>query len=288
MNRNKAWIDIFLCQIKRFGNLRALMRTAPKKVSAYVPCYNEWAAIRPAVESILDQVTPAAEVFVLDDGSTDDSGQIGGVRVVRLECNQGRGAARARAMQEARFELVLGCDASLMLDRYFLSSALPWFDDECVAAVFGWIKEAGSATVANRWRGRHLFRSDLLRTVSRDAALASGCFVVRKSAVESVGGFNATLRHGEDGDLGRRLRDAGYSVVFDPSLFACSVGSNTVCEVLERYTRWNTPDGMGMRDYLRQLNYALKVMVAADLKAGDAAAALVSLLCPHYQFWTRR
>ncbi|HMD43742.1 MAG TPA: glycosyltransferase, partial [Candidatus Acidoferrum sp.] len=65
------------------------MRTAPKKVSAYVPCYNEWAAIGRAVESILDQVTPAAEVFVLDDGSTDDAGQIGGVRAVRLECNQG-------------------------------------------------------------------------------------------------------------------------------------------------------------------------------------------------------
>lgn len=264
------------------------MQTALKKVSAYVPCYNERSAIRAAVESILDQVTPAGEVFVLDDGSRDGSGQIGDVRIVRLEVNQGRGVARARAMKEARFELVLGCDASLVLDREFLSRALPWFDDDRVAAVFGWIKEGGSATVANRWRGRHLFRSDLIRTVSRDATLASGCFVVRKSAVESVGGFDPTLRYGEDADLGRRLRNAGYTVLFDPRLFACSIAGNTVWEVLERYARWNTPDGMGIWDYLRQINYALKVMAAADLQAGDAPAACISLLCPHYQFWSRR
>jgi glycosyltransferase involved in cell wall biosynthesis len=267
---------------------KAALLPRAMKVSAYVPCYNEWAAIRAAVESILDQVTHAGDVFVLDDGSTGGSGQIGDVRTVRLEVNQGRGAARARAMQEARFELVLGCDASLVLDRDFLSRALPWFDDDSVAAVFGWIKEAGSPTVANRWRGRHLFRSDLFHTMSRDAALASGCFVVRKSSVESVGGFNANLRYGEDADLGRRLRDAGYSVVFDPSLFACSVADNTILEVLERYARWNTPHGMGIRDYLRQINYALKVMAAADLQAGDAPAACVSLLCPHYQFWSCR
>jgi hypothetical protein len=118
--------------------------------------------------------------------------------------------------------------------------------------------------------------------------LAAGCFVVRRLAVEIVGGFNAALRSGEDADLGRRLRGAGYSVVFDPSLFARSVAGNGVLEVLERYARWNTPHRMGIRDYVRQINYALKVMAAADFKAGDIPAACISLLCPHYQFWIRR
>jgi cellulose synthase/poly-beta-1,6-N-acetylglucosamine synthase-like glycosyltransferase len=191
-------------------------------------------------------------------------------------------------MQEANFELVLGCDASLVLDRDFLSHALPWFDDEKVAAVFGWIKEAGVPTVSNRWRGRHLFRSEIASCVSLEVTLASGCFVVRRSAVENVGGFNAALRSGEDADLGQRLRGAGYTAVFDPNLFARSVAGNGVLEVLERYARWNTPNGMGVRAYLRQINYALKVMATADLKAGDIPAACISLLCPHYQFWTRR
>jgi GT2 family glycosyltransferase len=257
-------------------------------VSAYIPCYDAGLTIRDSVNSVLGQSRRPEEVFLVDDGSTVGLPEIEGVRIVRLKTNRGRGATRTRAMREAKFELVLGCDASLVLDRNFLSLALPWFDEDKVAAVFGWVKEAGLPTVSNRWRGRHLFRSEIARCVSREMTLASGCFVVRRSAVENVGGFNAALRSGEDADLGRRLRGAGYSVVFDPRLFARSVAGNGVLEVLERYARWNTPEGMEIRDYLRQINYAIKVMVAADLKAGDIPAACISLLCPHYQFWTRR
>jgi GT2 family glycosyltransferase len=257
-------------------------------VSAYIPCHNAGPTLRDAVISVLGQSRRPDEVIVVDDGSTNGHPEVDGVRIVRLEVNQGRGAARTRAMQEANFDLVLGCDASLVLDRDFLAHALHWFDDEKVAAVFGWIMEAGSPTVSNRWRGRHLFRSNMAHAISRDKALASGCFVVRRAAVQIVGGFNPALRAGEDADLGQRLRAAGYAVVFDPNLFARSVADNGIFEVLERYARWNTPGRMGFREYMRQINYAFKVMAVADLRAGDIAAACLSLLCPHYQFWTRR
>jgi Glycosyl transferase family group 2 len=128
--------------------------------------------------------------------------------------------------------------------------------------------------------------ADAICTILNSSGLFRENF--RRSAVENVGGFNAALRSGEDADLGLRLRGAGYNVVFDPNLFAYSVADNTVREVLERYARWNTPEGMGIRNYLRQINYALKVMAVADLKAGDIPAACISLLCPHNQFWTRR
>jgi glycosyltransferase involved in cell wall biosynthesis len=258
------------------------------KVSACIPCYDARATILAAVQSIRDQTVPAVEIFVIDDGSTDGSGDVSGARVIRLDSNQGRGAARARAMVEAQHELVLGCDATLILDRYFLEKALPWFQSERVAAVFGWIKEAAKPTPANRWRGRHLFQSQLAKEESHFACLATYCFVVRKSAAQQVGGFNPTRRAGEDADLGQRLLGAGFDVVFDPALFACSHSENSVWEVLERYARWNAPRGMGVRDYLRQINYVLKVMVAADLRAKDFPGACISLLSPHYQFWTRR
>ena len=257
------------------------------QVSAYIPCYNAQATIREAVSSVLGQDHPPQEIFIVDDGSTERIPELQGVRIVRLAANQGRGAARARAMQEARYELVLGCDASLLLDRAFLSLALPWFEDERVAAVFGWIKEAGLSTASSRWQGRHLFRSDIVQHLTFEKTLASGCFVVRRSSVESVGGFEHMLRSGEDAHLGKRLRAAGFKVIFDPRLFARTELDKGILGVLERYSRWNSPDGFGVWDYLRQINYSLKVMVAADLKAGDIPSAFISLLCPHYQFWAR-
>jgi glycosyltransferase involved in cell wall biosynthesis len=257
-------------------------------VSAYIPCYNEKTSVVAAVRSVRNQTVPPDEVFVVDDGSTDGSERLSDVKVVQLHTNQGRGAVRARAMAAATSDFVLGCDASLELDQHFLENAMPWFRESSVAAVFGYVKEVGPPSAANRWRGRHLYHSHLQQLVSREASLASGCFVVRKSAVEQVGGFKVNLRDGEDADLGRRLGDAGYNVVFDPCLFAYSFSSNTVWQVLERYARWNKRGRMSTRDYARQIAYTLKVMVRADLKQRDLVCAGISLLCPHYQFWFRR
>jgi glycosyltransferase involved in cell wall biosynthesis len=255
------------------------------KVSAYIPCYNARGTIREAVRSIVDQTLSPAEIYVLDDGSTDGSGKVCGTKVIRLGSNAGRGAARARAMLEARHEIVLGCDATMQLDQHFLKNALPWFTNDRVAAVFGSIKEGAKSTVANRWRGRHLFQSQLTHEVKHLAALATHCCVVRKSAAQQVGGFNVALRAGEDADLGKRLLGAGFDVVFDPKLVATSVISNSLIAVLERYARWNTLTRMTFHGYLRQLSYSLKVMVAKDLKAKDPSGAFISLLAPHYQFW---
>jgi glycosyltransferase involved in cell wall biosynthesis len=255
------------------------------KVSAYIPCYNARGTIREAIRSILDQTIPAEEIFVLDDGSTDGSGDVSNVRVIRSNSNLGRGATRARAMAEALHELVLGCDATLILDRCFLENALPWFRNDRLAGVFGRVNGGAALRVADRWRERHLLRSSLKVEVRHHASLATGCCLLRKSALEKVGGFNAMLRAGEDVDLGKRLDAAGYDVIFDPQLQATSARSNSVMEVLERYTRWNTLNRMNFRGYLRQINYALKVMALRDLRAGDPLAACISLLAPHYQFW---
>jgi glycosyltransferase involved in cell wall biosynthesis len=255
------------------------------KVSAYVPCYNARRTIREVVRSIADQTVLAAEIFLLDDGSNDGSGDESGVKVVRLESNSGRGAARARAMAEALQELVLGCDATVILDQYFLERSLPWFSNDRVAAVFGRVNGGATFTAADRWRERHLFQPSLTLGVRHQASLATGCCVVRKSAVAEVGGFNVTLRAGEDADLGERLIVAGFDVIFDPQLQATSVLSNSVKEVLERYIRWNTLSRMSALGYLRQMIYAMKVMAVKDLKAGDPLGACISLLAPHFQFW---
>ena len=84
-------------------------------VSAYVPCFNNAATVRRAVESLLAQTVPPDEIIVIDDGSTDGScEQLAGlpVRSIRHETNLGRGATRGHAMREVRHEFVLSCDAT--------------------------------------------------------------------------------------------------------------------------------------------------------------------------------
>ena len=171
----------------------------------------------------------------------------------------------------------------------FLERAMRWMDDERVAAVFGPVRQVQVVTIADRWRGRHLFRCFDSSEINRRASLATGCCLLRLSAVRAVGNFNERLREREDQELGDRLINAGFEVVFDPDLFCRETGSNTLSEVLSRYARWNLENSsMTLREYGRQIAYAYKVLLAKDWQAHDLPAAMITLVLPHYLFLTSR
>lgn len=190
-------------------------------------------------------------------------------------------------MEEAANELVLCCDATNSLAADFVEKAVAWFDDPRVAGVFGRITQPAAGNAVHRWRGRHLFRMNASSTVSQTGSLATYGAIVRKSGVIEVGSYDKRLRHTEDADLGRRLLDGGYKVVFDPSLEAVSVTQNSLWQVMERYSRWYGRTGRRVTwdIYLKQVWFSLKVMAWADLRDGDLAAVPISLLSPHFQFW---
>ncbi len=88
------------------------------QVSVIIPCYQQGALLGEAIESVLAQTRPAAEIIVVDDGSTDTTAavanrylgeQAGRVRLLR-QANSGQ--ARAR---QAGF-LVAGGDWVILLD----------------------------------------------------------------------------------------------------------------------------------------------------------------------------
>jgi glycosyltransferase involved in cell wall biosynthesis len=267
------------------------------KLSGYVPFYNNAPTVLAAVESLRGQTVPLDEVFAVDDGSTDNSATIleaAGVRVLRQPGNLGRGAARARAMQEATGELVLCCDATNVLPANFSEKALRWFGHVKVAAVFGRISQPTGGDAVIRWRGRHLFKMPR-REVPATEAEHGACFstygaMARRDAVLAVGNYDTALRHTEDAELGKRLLASGWNVVRDPALEALSITNNTLSQVLERYWRWNagTAESISWRGYLSLVSYSARTMVSRDLKDHDIPGALISLYCPHYQFWRSR
>jgi GT2 family glycosyltransferase len=263
------------------------------KISAYIPCYNGAATLRLAIEGLQSQERAVDELFVVDNGSADDSARVAeetGVRVIRLETCLGRGASRARAMKEATHPLVVSCDSAMVLPPDFVKKAAPWFQDDSVAAVSGRIAQKEARTAPDRWRARHLFRTDKRTQVLERAPFSTGGAMVRAASVMDAGGYDENCHHGEDADLGRRLLDRGRKVIFDPELVYWQTGSNNVAQVLERYWRWNRDAAgrMSFPAYLRQIKYSATGMAREDLETADIVAALISLISPHYQFWRDR
>src|SRR5690349_20181236 len=83
-------------------------------IAAAIAVYNGANLIRRSVDSILAQTRPADEVLVVDDGSTDRTGEVvreygSRVRYIRQE-NSGVSTARNRAAREATSEWIAFLD----------------------------------------------------------------------------------------------------------------------------------------------------------------------------------
>lgn len=257
-------------------------------VSAYLPCYNNAKTIALAIQGIWNQTYPVDDLFMVDDGSADDSAEIAerlGVRVIRLGTNQGRGAARARAMEEARNELVLCCDATNQLCANFLETALKWFSEEEIVAVFGRYHDRDARTAIDRWRARHLFQQDQPHAVDRRGSFSTYGAMVRKSVVLRAGNYDRLLRHGEDYDLGLRLRELG-NVIADPALEIAPVVHNTLFQVMERFARWNRASikVYDLTEFIESHILAWRILIPRDLEKRDWPAALISATLPYFCF----
>jgi glycosyltransferase involved in cell wall biosynthesis len=263
------------------------------KYSAYVPVYNQAATLGPCLAALRAQTLPPVEILVVDDGSTDDSAKIAeaaGTTVLRQMRNLGRGAARARAMETAHCEFVLGCDAGDCLPPDFAARALPHFADHPrLAAVDGWFAQSHESGVVHRWRSRHLFFPPGA-TMLRGAAHVTAGYMARRSAVLAVGNYDANWRAGEDAELGRRLQAAGWEIWLDPTMRVECLTEDTLAKVFERYARWNETQAPAIdaplwSDYFRRCAYAVKVLAKRDLQDGDWAAVPLTLALPHFLAW---
>jgi len=89
------------------------------KASFVIPVYNGQAFLAETIQSCIDQTQEAIEIIVVNDGSTDATAEILAhfqklderVRVVTLEKNGGRSAARNRGIEEAKSDFIFTLDA---------------------------------------------------------------------------------------------------------------------------------------------------------------------------------
>lgn len=263
----------------------------PEAISAVVLCHNSETVLAQAVNSIKAQNYPLQELWILDDASTDKSFALANKLAQRVYQNphwRGRGYMRSLSIEGSHTPFILSCDTGMCLEQNFLKTGILHFKDPAVAAVFGRLEDAEpSLSFVDNWRKRHLFRQYTPVGMSETASLQTAAVIFRRSAVLAVGNFNQDYTQGEDRDLGERLLKAGWKVIYDPQMRIRPNRRDGFFQVLERYWRWNSPvfSPLSLTTYIRQVLYSLRVMLAEDCKYKEYAGVLLSLLCPHYQFF---
>ena len=188
-------------------------------VSVVVPCFNDGHYLDDSIRSVFNQTMTSFEVIVVDDGSTDpdtiaivDTLPWSRTTVIRQD-NQGLSAARNTGMSAARGTYVVPLDADDELEPEFLERMVAALEPEPEAA-FAACQARLFEDIDAVWIPRPYNPYQLLLSNS-----IIGCVLLRRDAYLAVGGYDETMRHGnEDWDLWIRLTEAGWGVVEVPEV----------------------------------------------------------------------
>jgi O-antigen biosynthesis protein len=190
-------------------------------MSVVVCSYNGERWIRGCLDALLRIDYPNHEVIVVDDGSTDATGEIAAeyadFTLVKTE-NVGLSSARNLGMRAAVGEIVAYVDDDARPEPDWLRQLARRFMETRHAAIGGPNipppdDGAIADCVANSPGGPiHVMLSD------EEAEHVPGCnMAIRKATLEDVGGFDPTFRiAGDDVDLCWRLHRRGLTVGFSP------------------------------------------------------------------------
>jgi glycosyltransferase involved in cell wall biosynthesis len=207
------------------------------RVSVVIPCYNGGADLPAALDSLDDQTFRDFETVVVDDGSTDPPtidllARLGGrARLVR-QPNRGLPAARNAGIAAVRGGLVLPLDCDDRLKPDFLAHPVAALDAVPEAAfAFTWIDLAGErrGVLAQHY---NLFTQLFLNKVPY-------ALLIRRTAWETVGGYDETLRQGyEDWEFNIRLGARGFAgVEVSAPLFVYRISTGGMLQSLSNRRR---------------------------------------------------
>ena len=188
------------------------------RVSVVVCSFNGSRTIRQCLDGLEKLTYPNFEVIVVDDGSTDGTGEIArkyDVRLIRTE-NRGLSAARNTGLAAAKGEIVAYLDDDACPDPNWLGYLvdtfrkmncaavggpnIPFPDDGPIAACIGHTPGRPTHVLLSDWEAEHI----------------PGCnMAFRKEMLQAIGGFDTQFRvAGDDVDVCWRLRNSGGKLGF--------------------------------------------------------------------------
>jgi len=176
--------------------------------SAIIPTFNRKERLIEAIDSVLTQTLPPLEVLVVDDGSTDGTGEALRKYPVTVigQQNAGPSSARNRGARQAKGRWLAFLDSDDLWEKEKLERqmayALEYPDYPLIHTGESWIRNGKPLAQ----KGHHKKEGGWLYRRSLELCLISpSSVVIRRDFYEEVGGFDEELLSAEDYDLWLRV-----------------------------------------------------------------------------------
>ena len=208
------------CIVFQFGTI--VMELKNKIVSVVIPTYNRVDYLCEAIKSVLNQTWTDIEIIVVDDASTDNTREVcrknfPEIILIKNEISVGGGEARNIGIRHSKGEYIAFLDDDDRWVPHKIERQMQIMLNKEVSLVSCCYYEVKGEkhTVVNVNEIKE--EQDLL--YKNDFGGAS-MFLTKKYFLERVGGFNKTLKSGQDWDLLLKLWEVGsFSVCKEPLVF---------------------------------------------------------------------
>jgi glycosyltransferase involved in cell wall biosynthesis len=181
-------------------------------LSVIMPVFNGEKFLAEAVASVQRSSGPF-EIIIVDDGSTDQTAAVvkgcNDLIYIRQE-TAGPAAARNRGLQKARGDLIGFLDADDVWANGHPENALRYFQSHGEADLV--LGQTMCLTTSSTGGGGFAPSGKPFHSYQLGAA------IVRRRLIEEMGGFDATMRYGEDVDWFLRVRERGATIATLPEV----------------------------------------------------------------------
>lgn len=198
-------------------------------VSVIIPCYNRGNFLAQTLESALIQTYSYIEIIAVDDGSTDNTGDIlerykNRVKVLqhRRGENKGQSASINLALGQIRGKYVAILDSDDIWLPAKIEKQVAFLDahpDVGLVYTNGYAINEKGERLYTIFPPDHIENSDPARTLLECHFNVPSNSLVRRSIYEQVGGFDELMRSAQDHDMGIRISEITRLAYLDETLW---------------------------------------------------------------------
>lgn len=219
----------------------------PKDITVVIPVYATTAIDIARLQHLVDQFTVdqthVLNVIVVDDASPLEVSVVG-ANLIRHPDNQGPGAARNTGANACTTQYLAFVDVDCLANLQDLLATATHFENQQVGIVAPRVRSTTSDSAISHYESTFspLDMGEKAANVvpmARVSYIPSAVMLVRRKTFDELGGFNSSLRYGEDVDFVWRAIDASWQCRYDPSVI-CEHYSRTTWQQL-----WNQRSSYG-------------------------------------------